>query len=155
MDVLVSLGTNAAYLYSLLAICGLRLHVSAVQVLGLASCRAPHTSGCRMRAAQRDAQADRCKWLACMSSQPQRSHPNLPLPALLCYPLQPQPSHGGMAMSEDFFETAAMLITLVLFGKYLESAVSASNHCVVARLYCGQTSAFMPKTSLTPWAAGC
>ena len=27
-------------------------------------------------------------------------------------------------MADDFFETAAMLITLVLFGKYLESAVS-------------------------------
>ena len=28
-----------------------------------------------------------------------------------------------MGMGSDFFETAAMLITLVLFGKYLESAV--------------------------------
>lgn len=29
-------------------------------------------------------------------------------------------------MGTDFFETAAMLITLVLFGKYLETAVSGT-----------------------------
>ena len=28
-----------------------------------------------------------------------------------------------MAMGTDFFETSAMLVTLVLFGKYLESVV--------------------------------
>lgn len=67
MDVLVSLGTNAAYIYSLLAILGQRL-----------------------------------------------------LP-----PAPPSPGGGGgMAMASDYFETAAMLITLVLFGKYLETAVS-------------------------------
>ncbi len=31
---------------------------------------------------------------------------------------------GGMGPAPDFFETCAMLITLVLFGKYLEAVVS-------------------------------
>lgn len=36
--------------------------------------------------------------------------------------------HVSMAYQPtDFFETSAMLITLVLFGKYLESAVSQSS----------------------------
>lgn len=52
-------------------------------------------------------------------------------PMPLCPPAFLQPGGGptpggggGMDMGSDFFETAAMLITLVLFGKYLESAVS-------------------------------
>lgn len=40
------------------------------------------------------------------------------------------PGGSGMPMADDFFETAAMLITLVLFGKYLESAVSWIFACV-------------------------
>lgn len=67
MDVLVSLGTSAAYLYSLLAVLAARL---------------------------------------------------APAPA-------PAPGPGGMAMGSDFFETAAMLITFVLFGKYMEAEVRA------------------------------
>ncbi len=33
-----------------------------------------------------------------------------------------------MAPATDFFETCAMLITLVLFGKYLEAVVSDWQH---------------------------
>ena len=40
-------------------------------------------------------------------------------------PPAPQRHHmNGAYKPPDFFETAAMLITLVLMGKYLESAVS-------------------------------
>lgn len=88
MDVLVSLGTNAAYLASLIAILQRRLQ---------------------------------------------------PAP----------PPGGGMAMPPDFFETSTALITLVLFGKYLESAAKGRTGEAIKRL-----CQLAPRTALLVEAGG-
>ncbi|KAK2078769.1 hypothetical protein QBZ16_003609 [Prototheca wickerhamii] len=81
MDVLVSLGTNASYLYSVLSI--LHHHLA-------------------------------------------RHH-----------------AVDGAYVATDFFETAAMLITLVLFGKYLEAGAKAQTGAALAAL-----AALAPSTAL-------
>lgn len=129
MDVLVSLGTSAAYIYSLLAILVQRMQARrgegchAMPVRPLA-CPPAHSPVC--------VPAPRCARTLGLAGPWRRpweaKRPLSCLPACLQPGGSPSPGGGGgMAMGSDFFETAAMLITLVLFGKYLESAVSGGS----------------------------
>lgn len=127
MDVLVSLGTNAAYLYSLLAILAERMQAGPAR----------RTRSCHRHPVPPDSEQQCPACAPAAASAGIRCSlspvPWLRRPLLACLPAwplawlqphrSPSPGGGGMAMGSDFFETAAMLITLVLFGKYLESAV--------------------------------
>ncbi len=118
MDVLVSMGTNASYIYSLISMLHHHIMVSSICLVHGAQ-RGVLTSHQRCITA-----TTYCSTYCAAPRPPFQLH--FPSPCCLCFPPpSPQRHHiNGAYKPTDFFETAAMLITLVLFGKYLESAVS-------------------------------
>ncbi len=120
MDVLISLGTNASYFYSLISILHHRFSVrdsdltSRTQLPLCATERLDLAYGLACPSHGSDT-----AWTICTYDQP--PHVTSPLRSVL-FPTQHHMS--GMYLPTDFFETCAMLITFVLLGKYLEAAVS-------------------------------
>jgi Cu+-exporting ATPase len=110
MDVLVSLGTNAAYFYSAVVALAAPLGASAVGITSLA-------------------EADDEGWSGGGGGS------GAPGTATTTAPLPPPPP--------DFFETAAMLVAVVLLGKYLECAAKGRTSEAIRRLM-----ALAPDTAL-------
>jgi len=129
MDVLVSLGTNASYFYSVMSVAHHHLMVGV--------------AGCRCSALVAGLNGSRQPWSSMINvgSAPTCRRACTPtcyahMPCCLQQRLNSVQGHHmtGAYRPTDFFEMCAMLITFIIFGKFLEAMAKGRTSAALAAL---------------------